>query len=306
MKSRTGQEVKLFVVSPDGTRTEMTNETEQPAGIKKNLLRVPAKNRMKALGLVAKMAIKKLFNKTYNERHEFMDLVYDIHHVEIEFEGKTLQLPFGGDLWFMLYHQIFVKNQYDLNEANTKGKIFVDAGANLGAFSIFAACMGARKVYAFEPVKGTFEALKTNIQACGFQDVIIPVNKGLGKDNFTANVKYDYSGDGGASIVTAGSPRQNERKNTQEIEVVTLDSFLKGEKVDLIKADVEGYEASVFVGASKTIATHAPILDFSAYHKPDDPIALPELINGIHSGYTCNLREHYEKVLYCDVKEASK
>jgi len=305
MKSRTGQEVKLFAVSPNGTRTEMTNETEQPAGIKKNLLRVPAKNRVKALGLVAKMTIKKLFNREYNERHEFMNLVYDIHHIELEFNGRTLQLPFGGDLWFMLYHQVFVKNQYDLNAENTVGKTFVDAGANLGAFSIFAACMGARKVYAFEPVKETFEALKTNIQACGFQDVIIPVNKGLGRDNFVATVKYDYSGDGGASIVTTGNTREHEHKNTQEIEVVTLDSFLKGDKVDLIKADVEGYEASVFVGASKTIAAYAPVLDFSAYHKADDTTALPELINSIHSGYSCNVREYYEKVLYCHV-EGSK
>jgi FkbM family methyltransferase len=206
----------------------------------------------------------------------------------------------------MLYHQVFVKNQYDLNEANTKGKTFVDAGANLGAFSIFAACMGAKKVYAFEPVKGTFEALKTNIQACGFQEVIIPVNKGLGKDNFMTRISVDYVGDGGASIMAVGSTREREKKNMEEIEVVTLDSFLKGEKVDLIKADVEGYEASVFVGASKTIAAYAPILDFSAYHKPSDPVELPELIDTIRSGYSCNLREFYEKVLYCDVKEGSK
>ena len=305
MKSRTGQEVKLFVVSPDGIRTEMKNETEQPGGIKNNLLRVPAKNRMKALGLVLKMTVKKLLNKEYNERHEFMKLVYDIHHIEIEFNGKVLQLPFGGDLWFMLYHQIFVKNQYDLNEKNTEGKVFVDAGANLGAFSIFAACMGARKVYAFEPVKGTFEALRTNIQACGLQKVIIPINKGLGKDNFTTRISVDYAGDGGASIMAVGSTREHEKKNIEDIEVVTLDSFLKGERVDLIKADVEGYEASVFAGASKTIAAYAPVLDFSAYHKSDDTTALPELINSIHSGYTCNVREHYEKVLYCH-EEASK
>jgi FkbM family methyltransferase len=305
MKSRTGQEVKLFVVSPTGKRTEMTSEAENPGGIKNNLLRVPAKNRLKALGLVFKIMVKKLFNKTYNERHEFMDLVYDIKHIEIEFEGKVLELPFGGDLWFMLYYQVFVKNQYDLNESNTKGKIFVDAGANLGAFSIFAACMGARKVYAFEPVKGTFEALRTNIQACGLEHIIIPVNKGLGRDNFTTAIKSDYSGDGGAAIIGGGT-RDNQHKNLQQIEVITLDSFLNGEKVDLIKADVEGYEASVFLGASKTIAAYSPILDFSAYHRPTDRFTLPNVISNIKSGYICNLNTFYEEVLYCSVKEARK
>lgn len=304
MKTRTGQEARLFVVSPTGTRTEMLNETEQPGGIKKNLMRVPAKNRMKALMVVMKIMLKKyLFNKEYNERHEFMKLVYDIQHIELEFEGKVYKLPFGGDLWFMLYHQVFVKNQYDLNEANTKGKVFVDAGANLGAFSIFAACMGAKKVYAFEPVKETFEALKMNIESCGFQDVIIPINKGLGRDNFTTKIKYDYQGDGGASIVSPGSSREKERKNIQEIEVVTLDSFLKGEKVDFLKMDTEGFEGPILIGASKTLGAYSPVLSFSAYHKPDDPVALPELIFGINPDYKCKLTEHYEKVLYCEARK---
>jgi FkbM family methyltransferase len=305
MKSRTGQEVKLFIVTPKGERIEMKNESdllEKPGGINNNLFRVPAKHRLKAFGLLATIFIKKnLFNQRYDERHNFMNLVFDIDHIEAEFDGRKLVLPFGGDLWFMLFHQIFVKNQYDLNDANTKGKVFVDAGANLGAFSIFAACMGARKVYAFEPVKGTFDALKTNIEACGLQDVIIPVNKGLGKENFTAKIKADYSGDGGASIGDEGrGPRDFEYKNEQDAQIVTLDSFLNGEKVDLIKLDTEGYETNIFLGASKTIIAYAPILDFSAYHHADDKTKLPQVIDGIRSGYKCKLNSYYEEVFYCE------
>ena len=303
MKSRTGQEVKLFVVSPEGIRTEMKTEAdllEKPGGIKNNLLRVPAKNRLKALDLLLRIVVKKLLYQRHNERHKFMDLIFDVHHIELEFNGKTLQIPFGGDLWFMLFHQVFVKNQYDLHDENIRGKVAVDGGANLGAFSIYAACMGAKKVYAFEPVKETFEALKTNIQACGFQDVIIPINKGLGRDNFRAQIRCDYAGDGGASVV--GGTRDHQKKNTQEVEIVTLDSFLKGERIDLIKLDTEGYEEHIFLGASKTISDFMPVLDFSAYHKPSDKEHLPDVIRSIQKNYSCKLNTYYEEVLYCEAK----
>jgi len=314
MINRNGKEAKLFVVSPTGERTEMKTEAdllEKPGGIKNNLFRIPAKNRLKAAKLLANIFVKKyILNQEYNERHKFMDVVFDIHHIEVEFDGNNLQLPFGGDLWFMLFHQVFVKNQYDLNEANTKDKVFVDAGGNLGAFSIFAACMGAKRVYAFEPVKETFDALKTNIQACGFEHIIVPINKGLGKDNFMTKIKVDYAGDGGASISSEGGTRENEHKNLQDIEVITLDTFLKNsycegyEKIDLIKMDVEGYEEHVLLGATKTIATHMPILDFSAYHKPTDKVWLPGVVKNIKKEYACTLNTFYEEVLYCEVKEA--
>jgi len=56
---------------------------------------------------------------------------------------------------------VFVKKDYgDV----LKNNIVVDIGANIGAFSLLAAKMGAKKVFAYEPNQVAFEVLQNNIK----------------------------------------------------------------------------------------------------------------------------------------------
>lgn len=197
---------------------------------------------------------------------------------------------------FELLYQIVYKNQYNLSKKNTLNKVVVDAGANIGIFSILSAIYGAKRVYAFEPVKGTFAHLKNNIAMNGLESIIFPINKALGKDEKTGKIAYDYAGDGSASL----QPLSKNMKR-QAVEITTIDLFLKNKPcVNFIKIDVEGYEANVLQGAANTIKNQKPILSFSAYHKPADKTELPALVKSFRKDYICTLYHHAEDDFYCE------
>jgi predicted nicotinamide N-methyase len=57
------------------------------------------------------------------------------------------------------------RNGYKLNADMVCGRTVVDIGANVGAFSMLAAVMGATDVWAYEPHPASFAALQSNVGA---------------------------------------------------------------------------------------------------------------------------------------------
>ena len=134
--------------------------------------------------------------------------------------------------------------------------VVVDAGANIGVHTLeFARLVGARGwVYAFEPQRIVFQALCANLainqitnvsaRQNGLSDtpgvLIAPEIDPAQRHNF-GGVALGHGGDG------------------EEVRVTRLDD-IEFERLDFIKIDVEGMEARVLQGASKTINQHRPIL----------------------------------------------
>jgi FkbM family methyltransferase len=192
--------------------------------------------------------------------------------------------------------QVLLHNQYNISKKNMKGKVVIDAGANVGTFSIYAGKFGAKRIYAFEPVSETFEILKKNIAANGLEKIVIPLNMALGEAAGEKKITYGYAGDAGASMKTKAPIIK-----TQNADIITIDKFMKGKgPVDFIKMDVEGYEAEVFQGARRTIEKYKPVLSFAAYHHPDDKKKLPEVVRYIREDYSCTLMRRDEEILYCE------
>lgn len=61
--------------------------------------------------------------------------------------------------------EVWTADQYGLERAQVRGKVVVDVGANIGAFSVLAALMGAREVHAYEPEPGNAKILRMNVGA---------------------------------------------------------------------------------------------------------------------------------------------
>lgn len=81
------------------------------------------------------------------------------------------------------------------------------------------------------------------------------------------------------------------------VPTITIDEFVKSnqiEKVDFIKADIEGAERLMLEGAQETLLKHAPKLSLCTYHLPDDKKVLAELILRANSKYT--IQYHWEKL----------
>jgi len=193
-------------------------------------------------------------------------------------------------------NEILIANQYNISNKNIYGKVIIDAGANLGVFSIYAAKLGAKKIYAFEPIAGTCAQLMKNITLNELGAVIVPCNSALGEKKGKKKMFYNFAGDAGASF-----GKQYSKSMSQMVEIEPIDSFMqKKGKLDFIKIDAEGYEEKILLGAKNTIRRYKPILSFSAYHKPDDKVRLPSTVSRIRSDYRCVLLARCEEDFYCE------
>lgn len=223
--------------------------------------------------------------------------------IEIDAEGMMLSEELAyPNMWLPLLNvgNIFERNQYRATKEAVQGKVVIDAGAHVGTFSFYAAYLGARKVYAFEPVWKIYGQLRKNIHRNDLGNVIIPVNAALGNENGTAKILLNEDNLGASTLQGSGSTFSPKTACEEEsVEIRRLDDFLDGEDFAFLKMDVEGSEEEVLKGAHKTIARCKPILSFSAYHKPTDKERLPEVVRSIRKDYEILLIDDGEPDFLC-------
>lgn len=94
--------------------------------------------------------------------------------------------------------------------------------------------------------------------------------------------------------------------NKEFIETVVLDNFLTM-PYSFLKADVEGCERQVLIGAKKGIRKYKPLLAICIYHNAMDFYEIPILIKSIVSEYKLIIRHHLktlsETVIYAYIDE---
>jgi FkbM family methyltransferase len=127
-------------------------------------------------------------------------------------------------------------------------EIFVDVGANVGAYTILASKVVGSNSLAFEPLPETANRLKDQIQMNRIEGMVKIHNKGVaekkGKLFFTNN--HD--------TINKVSLTGNINNTTKtQVDVTTLDDELDNSSKYFIKIDVEGYEYNVIEGASKLL-----------------------------------------------------
>lgn len=166
-----------------------------------------------------------------------------------------------------------------------EGDVVIDAGAFIGDFGAYAAARGAF-TYAFEPVKAIFEMLKTTAELNGGR--IKPVQKGLGNSVCETEMFTDSDFVGGSTLNPVQGGAGGQRTNTEMISITTLDAFADSEnleKIDFIKADIEGAERDMLRGAKRVLKEFAPKLALCTYHLPDDPEILEGIILDANPNY---------------------
>jgi len=165
----------------------------------------------------------------------------------------------------------YVDEEFDVTVK--KNDVVIDAGAWIGDFCAYASSKGA-VTYAFEPVEETFNWL---CKTADMNEGIHPVNKGLGSSEKVLNIYKSEEDSGSNSVVF----KRDEGTLVEEISITTLDKFVEEnelERVDFIKADIEGAERDFLKGAAKTLQKFAPKLAICTYHLPDDPEVLKTII----------------------------
>jgi FkbM family methyltransferase len=200
------------------------------------------------------------------------------------------------------YPYLYLEDNYDVNDVTSLEKlmpegfyiycdrthgidlrlrpddIVIDAGAWIGDFSAYASTCGARS-YAFEPLPKTFEILRKTSR---LNKNIIAVNMGLGVQKEELAMFADERKTGSASIST------RRRSSQVSVRITALDDFVeenKLERVDFIKADIEGHERFMLRGAKNVLKNFAPRLSICTYHLSDDPQVLENIIKEMNPAY---------------------
>lgn len=174
--------------------------------------------------------------------------------------------------------------------------VVFDCGANIGLFSSTAVQKGCM-VYAFEPMPAALQYLEGMRKACGDKLVICPyaLNDYVGQAAFHVQ-NHDLLG---ASLLQTA----NLADQDYTVDVMTIDEYVHENginKVDYIKADIEGAERGMLKGAAETIRRFAPKLSICTYHLQDDPQVLEERIREINPDYVIR---HKWKKLYASVRK---
>jgi len=153
----------------------------------------------------------------------------------------------------------------DALDANLRpGMTFVDVGANIGLYSVYAvACVGSQgSVYSFEPDKENMLSLMRNIRYCSSKAHITAVESAVSDDATKSTLSFFVPHDtGGAPQSEASLKPSVEGMREVTVHNTTLDAFFSDKpRVDFIKIDTEGAELLVLKGAAALIKRDRPVL----------------------------------------------
>jgi FkbM family methyltransferase len=141
-----------------------------------------------------------------------------------------------------------------MNHVPDEGQI-IDVGANIGVVSlVLAKQYPDRMIHAIEPNPFSYPALVSNVALNGLENVQCHE---LAIADKNGNVLFNAHPQERATAAIA----QRSEKHTKSVVCLTLDDFVAEksiERVALLKVDVEGYEAFVFRGGSKTLREIKP------------------------------------------------
>lgn len=127
-----------------------------------------------------------------------------------------------------------------------KDDVFLDVGANSGAYSILAGTVCRAKVLAFEPIPSTYSRLVANLDLNGLFPRCVTRNIGLGSSE---SILYMTENLDTMNQVTL----EHEHSKSIPIQINTLDNESRDIEPSLVKIDVEGWETEVLRGSRELL-----------------------------------------------------
>lgn len=209
-----------------------------------------------------------------------------------------------------LLRDVFTREQYfalpDFCLSCTD-EVFVDCGAYVGDTleHFITNCGGIfKRTYSFEPTKKTYDAMcirkERLLSEWALEEgQIVTEQKIVGMDEGECGFIEEKQG-GKANRVT-----ESEEESSATIKSVALDAYFanKGDKPTFIKADIEGAERDMLLGARNIIMAYKPRLAVCIYHRIEDLYEIPMQCHEMNPAYKMAIRQHmpnyHETVLYC-------
>lgn len=168
-------------------------------------------------------------------------------------EGSKMYLDKHDTLLLSIYPNFEPYETRLVKKFVKKGMITVDAGANIGYYTLLMARLVGKKgmVHAFEPERENFDLLKRNVELNNYTNTRL--NK-VALSNKKGFIKL---------FLSPASPQDHrifktgDSKKFKKVKTITLDEYFKrSRRVDFIKMDIQGAEFLALKGARKTLSSN--------------------------------------------------
>jgi len=170
-----------------------------------------------------------------------------------------------------------VRNWHNFITDNTQldsNDVVVDCGSAEGLFS-YVASTTAAKVYSVEPIPFWHPSLEKTFADIDNVEII---KSALGHKIETAKMSND-------EILSRLGPH-----GTIQVQIDTLDNLFSGKGVSFLKADLEGHEFCMLLGAEHIIRQNRPKMALTVYHDGNDVQEIVNFLRQIHPTYKFTTR----------------
>lgn len=241
----------------------------------------------------AKSPHNKIFSLTQEE-------IYALKRLKGEFQARI----------YALAPQVFCYQNYFLPIAHFESSVFyykhgldtftpqtlekiknldiIDVGGFIGDSALVMQDYTDKNIYSFEATTLNYNLMLQTI-ALNHATRIIPIKQALGSKKETIKIGLC----GSASSMKEENHKIFVAKESEEVEIITLDSYVKEHnlKVGFIKVDIEGFEMEFLKGAKETICSQKPAMLISIYHQASDFFDIKPMLESWNLGYRFHIHK---------------
>lgn len=138
----------------------------------------------------------------------------------------------------------------------TPESVFWDIGANVGAYTVYAASRGDIRVVAFEPAANNYFTLAANCEANGVTHLVDCLLMGVGRERRLARIDVSQF-DLASSFVFRRPKREDRYRHSQTALMVSIDDAIETFELpcpNYIKIDAPSFSMKILEGGLTTLA----------------------------------------------------